>query len=353
MRLRRRRTQPGDGSTAVAADPFSSPPTDGGWEHDALQSLPAIWLHLDSQARVLHMSRAARETFADLRLPEGLVAVTRSVEIESRAHQVLAGEPGPWELESPSLAAVLRLHGVPVSDGALLYFDDITELHRLEAVRADFVANLAHELRTPVASLSLAAETLAAGVSVEEQPRFVERISQEANYIGGILKTVTELASLEGPIELSVSDFWLSDVVLQSWRRVVDAQGSRSLTDLVPKELVVRGDRVKVAEILQNLLENAHRYSPNGAAVEVGAEPEEESIHVWVTDDGPGIPPADLPRIFERFYKVDRARTRRGDGSGLGLAISKHLVSAHSGRIWATAGPRGGTIVNFTLPKGV
>ncbi|HEV3234453.1 MAG TPA: sensor histidine kinase, partial [Candidatus Dormibacteraeota bacterium] len=110
-------------------------------------------------------------------------------------------------------------------------------------------------------------------------------------------------------------------------------------------------DRVRVAEIMQNLFENAHRYSPPGSAVHVGATVEDDEARVWVADEGPGIPPADMPRIFERFYKVDRARTRRGDGSGLGLAICKHLVSAHGGRIWAAPEPTAGTRVSFTIPN--
>ena len=235
--------------------------------------------------------------------------------------------------------------------GALLQLQDVTEVRRLEAVRADFVANLAHELRTPVASLSLAAETLSAGPTApEEQQRFVARIAEETTYIEGLLRTVSELAFLEGSVRLQVSEFWLDEVVRESWRRVVDLQGACELDDTVPRDLLLRADRVRVAEIMQNLFENAHRYNPPGSTVHVGASADDGEVHVWVSDEGPGVPPTDLPRIFERFYKVDRARTRQGDGSGLGLAICKHLVSAHGGRIWAEAVPSGGTRVSFTIP---
>jgi two-component system, OmpR family, phosphate regulon sensor histidine kinase PhoR len=216
-------------------------------------------------------------------------------------------------------------------------------------MRADFVANLAHEMRTPVASLSLAAETLTTDLPPREQRRFIERIAEETSYIAGLLRSVSELALLESEVELSLSTFLLRDVVAETWRRVTDRQGPGDLSNDVPEQMLVTADRVRVAEVLQNLLENAHRFS-KGSVVEVGARVGKVEVQVWVADSGPGIPPAELSRIFERFYKVDRARTRRGDGSGLGLAIAKHLVSAHDGQIVAAAADLGGTKITFTLP---
>jgi two-component system phosphate regulon sensor histidine kinase PhoR len=271
--------------------------------------------------------------------------------VEERAREILGGATGPWEIDAANFRVTLRLQGVQLEDaGAFLYLSDITEVRRLEAVRADFVANLAHELRTPVASLSLAAETLSGGLPPDQAARFASRIAEETRYIEGLLRTVTELAKLEGEVKLQVTDFSLHDVVVDSWRRVVDRQGPAQLRDEVPSEVWVRADRERVAEVLQNLLENAHHYSPEGRPVTVGAGATPEQTTVWVVDEGPGIPPKELPRVFERFYKVDRARTRRGDGSGLGLAISKHLVSAHGGRIWAEPAELGGTRVSFTIP---
>ena len=150
-----------------------------------------------------------------------------------------------------------------------------------------------------------------------------------------------------------MTEFNLHDVVIDSWRRVTDRQGPAQLVDEVGPSLWLKADRVRVAEVLQNLFENAHRFSPEGKPVAVGAAAGADETTVWVVDEGPGIPPKELPRVFERFYKVDRARTRRGDGSGLGLALTKHLVSAHGGRIWAEAGPSGGTRVSFTIPTPV
>jgi two-component system phosphate regulon sensor histidine kinase PhoR len=269
---------------------------------------------------------------------------------ENHAREAVTGERGPWDFEAAHFKRLLRMRAVNLGrDGVVLFFDDITELRRLESMRADFVANLAHEMRTPVASLSLAAETLTTDLPAREQRRFIERIAEETQYIAGLLRSVSELALLESAVELSLSTFVLRDVVSETWRRVTDRQGTGDLSNEVPEQLLVTADRVRVAEVLQNLLENAHRFS-QGSPVQAGARGTDAVVEVWVADSGPGIPPAELSRIFERFYKVDRARTRRGDGSGLGLAIAKHLVSAHNGQILASAAESGGTRITFTLP---
>lgn len=310
-----------------------------------------LWLRVDRGLRVLEASPGALACFDNPGLPASLIAFTRTPEIESRASEILEGGTGPWEVDAANFRLVFRMRGIDLGDqGALVYLEDITEIRRLEAVRADFVANLAHELRTPVASLSLAAETLSGGLPAAAAATFVARIAEETRYIEGLLRTVTELALLEGEVKLQVTEFNLREVVIDSWRRVVDHQGPVELVDDVSPGLWLSADRVRVAEVLQNLLENAHRFSPAGKPVTIGAEVDPEATTIWVVDQGPGIPPTELPRVFERFYKVDRARTRRGHGSGLGLALSKHLVTAHGGRIWAETAGHGGTRVLFTIP---
>lgn len=319
------------------------------WKEKALDSA-GVWLLVEDGLRVVEASPAAMEFFAPSALPSSLVSVTRSVVAEGHARHAVAGDQGPWEFEAAHFKSLLRMRAVSLGpEGVVLFFDDVTELRRLESMRADFVANLAHEMRTPVASLSLAAETLTTDLPAREQRRFIERIAEETQYIAGLLRSVSELALLESEVELSLSTFVLRDVVAETWRRVTDRQGPGDLANDVPEQLLVTADRIRVAEVLQNLLENAHQFS-RGSAVAVGARGGDIEVEVWVSDSGPGIPPAELSRIFERFYKVDRARTRRGDGSGLGLAIAKHLVSAHDGQILAAAADSGGTKITFTLP---
>jgi len=330
--------------------------SDGGgrrdWTREALESAVILWLRIDEDLRVVEASRAALAFFENPSVPGSLIAVTRTPELEECARHVQTGDLGPWDINVSNFGSVLRVRGLRLNaSGAFLYFEDATEVRRLEAVRADFVANLAHELRTPVTSLSLAAETLAGGLPAQDAVTFAARIAEEARYIEGLLRTVTELALLEGEVKLHIAEFSLHGVVVDSWRRVVDRQGPANLVDEVPGDLWLRADPIRVAEILQNLFENAHRFSPEGQPVTIGAGVSSAETLVWVDDSGPGIPPAELPRVFERFYKVDRARTRRGDGSGLGLALSKHLVSAHGGRIWAESRPEGGTRVSFTIPR--
>jgi len=321
------------------------------WQARALDAIGTVWLRIGADLRVVDASPAARELFTPEPLPQRLIAMARIPRLEGIAHEVLAGATGPWELDARHYRRILLLHGVPLGlDGALLHFQDVSDLRRLEAVRADFVANLAHELRTPVASLSLAAETLSGDLPASERRQFVDRIADEARYIEGILRTVTDLALLEGTVTLQLAPLELRSVVAESWQRVVDRLGPATFLNSVVEPFPVVADRIRVLEVFQNLLDNAHRYTTEGGTVEVGAERRENEVEIFVRDDGPGIPPADLDRVFERFYKVDRARTRRGDGSGLGLALSKHLVTAHGGAIWAEAAPGGGTVIRFTLP---
>ena len=322
------------------------------WKEKAFESA-GLWLRIMDGLRVVEMSPAADLFFAGPSLPTSLVSVTRSASAENFARLAVGGQQGPWEFDAAHFKCLLRMRAVSLGpDGTLLFFDDITELRRLESMRADFVANLAHEMRTPVASLSLAAETLSTDLPPHEQRRFIERIAEETQYIAGLLRSVSELALLESEVELNLSSFLLHDVVAETWRRVTDRQGPGELSNRVPAQMLLTADRVRVAEVLQNLVENAHRFS-HGSVVEVGARTGDTEIEIWVADNGPGIPPVELPRIFERFYKVDRARTRRGDGSGLGLAIAKHLVGAHHGRIWAAAAESGGTMITFTLPVSI
>ncbi|MHB8508597.1 MAG: sensor histidine kinase [Candidatus Dormibacteria bacterium] len=324
--------------------------SDRPWEIAALHGMDALWLRLDGNLKVLEASTGAIEFFSAPAPPQPLINFTRSSTMEDCARAIAGGATGPWEVDLAHFDRKVLLRGQRLSDNDLfLHLDDRTGIRHLEGVRTDFVANLAHELRTPVASLSLAVETLASDLSADDQQLFIRRVAEETAHIEGLLRAITDLALLEGEVHLAISDVLLRDLVEETWRRVNDRLGAGALENLVAPTMVVRADRVRLAEVLQNLLENAHRYSPGGIPVTVRAQSDATAVKVSVEDQGPGIPPSELTRIFERFYKVDRARTRLGDGSGLGLAIARHLVSAHGGRIWAEARPERGTRVSFTL----
>jgi signal transduction histidine kinase len=213
------------------------------------------------------------------------------------------------------------------------------------------VANLAHELRTPVTSLRLAIETLTRQMPEAERQVFINRMLEEADYISSVLDTLKQLADLErGTIPIQRDEFALAPLVQESWARIGARGLQLGLTLALPAGLTLVADRPKIGEVLQNLLDNAVRYSPGDGMIEVGCERGARETTVWVRDEGPGISPLDLPRIFERFYKVERSHTRTGRGSGLGLAIAKHLIEAHGGQIWAKSSEDTGTRVGFTLP---
>ncbi len=232
------------------------------------------------------------------------------------------------------------------------------ELEKLERIRKDFVINVSHELRTPVASIQGYAETLLDGAlgDARHNRRFVEIIRQNAERLGRLTEDLLTLSRLE----LKSRNFQfaayrvaplLADAV-DAIRPVADKKDIRLELEPVADSLEVFCDAQAFHQILGNLLDNAVKYSPPGGRVSVRArrQPDDSSIEIAVQDQGPGIPPEDLPRVFERFYRVDKARSRELGGTGLGLAIVKHLVLAHGGSVRVESELGRGTIFYFTLP---
>jgi two-component system phosphate regulon sensor histidine kinase PhoR len=229
-----------------------------------------------------------------------------------------------------------------------VFIADVTELRRLETVRQEFVANLSHELKTPITSLRLAAESLTGHPPAEARRRFVERILKETDHLAGIIANLRQLAEIEqGQLALQVSRFEVSELLAEVAERM---RLDQRLDIRVPTGLAVTGDRPKLAQALANLLDNAARFTPTGSAVEVEAEVVDGELRLSVRDHGPGISPEHWTRVFERFYKVDRARSRDAGGSGLGLAITKHLAMAQGGRVWTEAARDGGQIFGIAVP---
>ena len=320
----------------------------------ALAVLPFPWLSIDGSLVVRDASAAAISLFEAAPPPQSLIAFCRTPEIETRARDALTGSVGPWEINARHFDRSLRMYAIRLErGGAILGWEDLTELRRLEGVRTEFVGNLVHELRTPLTSLRLAVETLGAGVDEPERSAFVDRVLENTDYIGGILDTLRQLAELErGSVRLDLEEFELRPLVEETWNRAAETS-EITLQVSMPDGFRLTADRQKVGQVLQNLLQNAHRFSPAAGVVEVGALEGAGTVEVWVLDRGPGIAPSDLTRVFERFYKADRARVRGGAGSGLGLAIAKHLIEIHRGRIWAESGAGEGTRVAFSLPQEV
>lgn len=239
--------------------------------------------------------------------------------------------------------------------GAIGLLFDVTRLEALEKVRRDFVADISHELRTPLASVKAGVETLVAGASrnPEDLSKFLGIIAKNTDRMEAILSDLTDLSMIEtGAIPLVFSMVDLGTAA----REVVESLAPRAakrqiaVTLDIPAGTGLRADRRRFEQILVNLLDNAIKFSPVGGAIAVIARAEENRLRLLVEDEGPGIPPDALERVFNRFFQVDRARARQVPGTGLGLAIVKHLVQRHAGTIRAENRPGGGTRFVLELP---
>ena len=317
---------------------------------DLLEHAPVSALLLDASSRVIAANESARAFFEiDVhRLPASLVEIT----LESRLLDLVGGDESEHEIHLVHHRRTVLARVVPARRQGewLLFLTDITELRHLARVRQEFVANLVHELKTPLTSMRLTAESLLGDPLPKDRRRFAERIVREADLVSKIIDNLRHLGDIEtGVISLDITHFELAELIDDSINRL---PVEREIRLEMPKDLVVATDRAKLAQALGNLLDNAVKFSPPGTPVEVNATANGELV-ISVRDRGPGISPEHWSRVFERFYKIDRARPREAGGFGLGLAITKHLVQALGGRIWTEAGRDGGQIFSIALPAQV
>jgi len=239
-------------------------------------------------------------------------------------------------------------------DGSvLLVVRDVTDARRLEAIRRDFVANASHELKTPVASIRAAAETLRHG-AIEDPPaalRFTEQLEREAMRLSRIVSDLLDLSRLETGSELA-ERVDLDGVAADEVERLEDAakEAGVEITRKTDPSATVMGSGRDLALLARNLIDNAIRYTPEGGHVEVRVRVDGDEAILSVSDTGLGIPQRDLPRIFERFYRVDRARSRETGGTGLGLAIVKHVAENHGGVVTVTSELATGSTFEVRLP---
>lgn len=240
--------------------------------------------------------------------------------------------------------------------GAVLVLHEITELRRLERVRQDFVANVSHEFRTPLTAIQGFAETLLSGALEDpaNRRRFVEIIREHATRLAGLTEDLLKLSRIEaGQLKLefrpvSVAQL-IESCVETAHFKAVPRQLAVSVH--VPDELpAVRGDSNSLQEVLQNLLDNALQYTPAGGKIDVSASCSDGRVIVTVADTGIGIPQVEQERIFERFYRVDAARSREAGGTGLGLSIARHIMEAHGGRLWVESAVGEGSRFHFSIP---
>jgi two-component system sensor histidine kinase SenX3 len=249
-------------------------------------------------------------------------------------------------------ARAQRLDGGEVA----LVVDDLTEAKRVESVRRDFVANVGHEIKTPVGALQLLAEAaLDAHDDPEAVERFVGRMQHEAQRLSRLVQELLDLSRLQGgeplPASTEVSVDAVLDEAVDRTRLVADARGIAIVRGGDPG-LVVLGEESQLVTAVANLLDNAMSYSPDGTRVALGVHLRGDVVEIAVTDQGVGIPEEEQERIFERFYRVDPARSRATGGTGLGLAIVKHTVGNHGGEVTVWSQPGNGSTFTIRLVSG-
>ncbi len=322
-------------------------------------------LVLDDAGCVQFANRAFAQMFATTGVLRGralleAVRLHEIAEIVQRAGQEgrvidhelsLPGEPERWlQINAAALTSVDRR-----KLGTILVFHDLTRIKKLERTRQEFVANVSHELRTPLSHIKGYVETLLDGAKDDPDvsTRFLQTIARNAERLKLLIEDLLTISELEsGRVTLNLQTVLLRPLaqkVFDDFKTRAEGKGVR-LTNEVP-ELSVCADSIRLEQVLSNLVDNAIKYGRTDGCVTVAACPGENGkVEVSVKDDGPGLPAEALERVFERFYRVDKARSREQGGTGLGLSIVKHIVQTHGGRVWATSEPGNGATFFFTLP---
>jgi two-component system phosphate regulon sensor histidine kinase PhoR len=291
-----------------------------------------------------------------------LVEVVRQTELLEAVRQVLRGEP---RVEAEIVTGTLRQRFFAVTvaavsaaetSGAVIVLHDITDLRKLERVRRDFVANVSHEFKTPLTAIQGFAETLLAGAidDAQNRVRFLEIILEHSQRLARLTDDLLRLSQMDADrLGLEIQGVGVSQFVescVETARRPAAERDLRISVNLSNRLPDIAADRRRLAEVLQNLLDNAIQYTPPGGQIMLSASANGSEVTFTVSDTGIGIPQTDQPRIFERFYRVDVARSREVGGTGLGLAIAKHLVEVHGGRIWVESEVGQGSQFHFTVP---
>lgn len=325
-------------------------------------------LLLDRNRKIYLANRAFKNLFGlkiELRGKTVLEAL-RVHELDDLVNQVEAkGQVLNYELKLPDLSERwLQVNAAAISnsagerEGTILVFHDLTRLKQLERTREEFVANVSHELRTPLSLIKGYVETLLDGArnNPEVAQRFLKIIERNTQRLDLLIQDLLTISALESErIKLVVQPLnlrQLAEKVFADLNSRAEDKNMLLTNDL--REILAMADSNRIDQVLSNLVDNAIKYGrPQGKVIVGGKKVDGEKVEIYVRDDGPGIPPESLDRVFERFYRVDKARSRDQGGTGLGLSIVKHIVQAHGGRVWVESELGKGATFFFTLPEAV
>ncbi|MBF0485717.1 MAG: HAMP domain-containing protein [Candidatus Omnitrophica bacterium] len=321
---------------------------------------------VDERGQVLLMNPSMRKSFFIEANPEGKRAgeVIRNTAVLSIIERLLQKQERFWT-EEITLAAgeekIFKVNAVLImrngrAEGAVLVFHDISQLRHLEKVRQDFVANVSHELRTPVSSIKGYAETLLEGAWDDKKNarEFLEIIQQNSDRLAHLINDLLDLSKIEsGKMDFVLMPVELKGIVsrcLGVLEKTFHGKKQQVTVNIPASCPRVMADEARLSQVILNLLDNAVKYTPEGGGIKVTAVLEGKFLRVDVEDTGVGIPEKDIPRIFERFYRVDKARSRDLGGTGLGLSIVKHIVLAHGGEVRVRSQVGAGSTFSFTIP---
>ena len=323
-------------------------------------------LVVNEYGRLQLVNAAARRMLKVVDDPAGrhYLEIVRHPDIAAQIGYALNGQQTDGrELQLPlAPGSTFMARSAPVSAGrqrgAVLVLHDITDLRRADQIRRDFVANVSHELRTPLTAVRGYVEALSDGVTDPEQSRrFLHTIARHTLRMERLVRDLLRLARLDAgqePLErVPCQVDALFSGVEADLHDTIEDRGQHVVRRIAPDATVVTGDPAKLHDAFRNLLENATNYAPEGSTITLAADRTGERLVFTVSDEGPGIPERDLPRVFERFYRVDKARSRGATdpgGTGLGLAIVRHLVELHGGRVTAANRRPGGAVITVELP---
>ncbi len=319
-------------------------------------SLEALLL-LDANRQILWGNSAAWELFGTSgpAVGETFIGLTHDYELNQAVLDAISGGR-PIVRQAAFNGRTLRIRAVPAEQagGAAVAIEDVTELQRLGRARRDFVANLSHELRTPLANIDLAAQTLRDSSAKDPAlgQRMLGQIQAQVQVLSQLSQEMMDLAQIEsGKVLLKLVPAPIEPLVRRTVATLVPQATLKGqhISIVLPADLQALMDEQQVARVIGNLVHNAIKFTPVGGIISISAEVVEDDVRCCISDTGPGVPKEEQSRIFERFYKQDRARSK--GGTGLGLAIARHIVEGHGGRIWVQSAPGQGATFCFTLPK--